>query len=124
MTGSRWRLIQGGAWIPDQRTISKIQDHIQAYVQNLAAEDDLQLPNWQHFQFAYQGQHTPRHERGMPFVFIAAYWLPPLRAGLADRFHAVPDHGQWHFTVKFRADIDQFFDLHFDHSKPGPDNAR
>ncbi len=104
---NNWVRVEGGSWVPDAETTSKMKEKIEPFVSAQARAIGRQLREWKSYTFQYQG----RGERGKKFVFINAFCVNDSRWQLNKQMVLVLDGGTCFFNLKYDPEKNQFFEL-------------
>ena len=104
---NRWFEVEGGSWIPDAKSISRIQQEIESFVGNEANSLGRELRPWRLYTFQYQGQE----ENGEKVIFVNAFCSRGGHKALNKEMVRVQDGGTCYFSLKYRPLNNQFFGL-------------
>src|SRR5688572_23335282 len=65
-TPGAWIRVEGGAWTPDEMTMSQLSSSLQANVEAMAKRQGRDLLPWSEYSFQYQG----RFSNGQRYIYV------------------------------------------------------
>ncbi len=66
---NHWVKVDGGTWIPDAKTVSRIKGQIEPFVRARAESEGRRIGEWRAYTFQYQGYE----ENGKKLIFVNAF---------------------------------------------------
>jgi hypothetical protein len=96
-TPAAWIQVSGGAWIPDEVTMSQVSTGLQTYAEAMAKRQGRDLLPWSEYSFQYQG----RVSKGQKFIYVLALCATVGEPDLHSTFHEVLDGGSCFFALTF-----------------------
>ena len=92
-----WTQVAGGAWTPDQVTMSQISTSLQAYAEAMAKRQGRDLLPWSEYSFQYQG----RISKGQRYIYVLGLCATVGEPDLRSSFYEVLDGGSCFFGLTF-----------------------
>jgi hypothetical protein len=104
-----WIEVRGGAWVPDDTTLSSVSSGIRTYAETMAKRQKRELRPWSEYSFQYQGRTT----KGKRFLYVLALCGTLGEPDLHAEFEEVLDGGSCYFRLTFDTERQRFENFRF-----------